>query len=60
MEREEIERRVLRERKTLSKEQWIELYEQALLLEREEFEVFKRTLAGRILAQVGGYYKAAF
>lgn len=59
MNRQEIEEKVLKEKKTLSKEQWLDLYEQALKLEKEEFEEFKITLAGRILAQVGGYYKAS-
>lgn len=59
LNRQEIEEKILKEKKTLSKEQWLKLYEQALKLERTELENFKMTLAGRILAQVGGYYKAS-
>ena len=37
--------------------EWVELYDESLKLDKEEFEDFKRTLEGRILAQWGGTIK---
>lgn len=57
MTRQEIETKIYERRKDMSDAEWIELYDESLKLETDEFHDFARTLAGRILAQWGGIVK---
>ena len=57
MSRQEIEEKIYKHKKDMSDEEWIELYDESLKLDKEEFDDFKQTLAGRILAQLGGTIK---
>lgn len=47
----EIENLILHKRKTLSKEDWKDMYKTIMALEKEERDKFFMTLAGRILVQ---------
>lgn len=57
MNKQEIIEKIRKHKKDMTDKEWVEVYDEALKLDKEEFEYFKRTLEGRILAQWGGIVK---